>query len=74
MQATPTVRFDPEIVVIAGKADEPGGQELLQRNFPLTYTVVNNTILDNSCEPLGNISMEEPFNSHPVKNLNAFVL
>lgn len=74
MQATPTVRFDPEIVVIAGKADEPGGQELLQRNFPLTYTVANNTILDNSGEPLGNISMEEPFNSHPVKNLNAFVL
>ena len=61
------MRFDPEIIVIAGKASEPGGQELLQRNFPLMYTVANNTILDKGGKPLGNISMEEPFNSHPVR-------
>ena len=70
MQALATVRFDPEIIVIAGKASEPGGRELLQKDFPLTYTVANSTILDRSGEPLGNISMEEPFNSHPVRNLN----
>ena len=63
------MRFDPEIIVIAGKASEPGGQEMLQRNFPLTYTIANNTILDTSGEPLGNISMEEPFNSYPVRFL-----
>ena len=61
------MRFDPEIIVIAGQASEPGGQELLQRDFPLMYTVANSTILDTSGEPLGSISMEEPFNSHPVR-------
>ena len=63
------MRFDPEIIVIAGKAKEPDGQELLQKSFPMTYTVANNSILERSDEPLGNISMEEPFNSHPVKDM-----
>lgn len=64
-----TIRFDPEILVVAGRAKEPGGQELLQENFSLKYAVENATILQNGDEPLGKIIMEEPFRSQMVKSL-----
>ena len=61
------MKFDPEIVVIAGRADEPGGQQLLQKDFAMTYTIANATILYTEAESPGQISMEEPFNSHLVR-------
>lgn len=71
LQSSSTVRFDPEIIVIAGRTVDSGGQELLQNNFPLMYTVANASVLNTNNETLGQISMEEPFSSHPVSMILA---
>ena len=65
-QSVSAVRFDPEIVVITGQSKEPGGQGLLQKNFLLTYTVSNDSLLHTESDAMLKIRIEEPFNSHLV--------
>ena len=63
------MRFDPEIIVISGRSNEPGGQDLLQKNFLMMYTISNGTLLHTKGDTLGEVRMEEPFNSHLVSVL-----
>ena len=72
-QSASAVRCDPEIVVITGQSKEPGGQKLLQKNFLMTYTVSNDTLLHMESDTIGRIRMEEPFNSHLVSERVLFL-
>ena len=56
------VRFDPEIVVIA---DSPDEDKLLTDTFPLSYGILNTSII--GTEDVGEVSVEDPFNEHPVR-------
>ena len=57
--------------MIAGRAEEPEGQEILQANFSLQYIIGNTTILQSDSESMGHISMEELFHSQMVRNLTS---
>ena len=73
LQSQSAVRFDPEIVVIAGRAEVPGEQELLQKEFLLTYTIANASVIPAMGEPVGRIGMEEPFNSYLVRGIAIYM-